>query len=121
MKTGRKEAPPLCTLRQFEEDYRGRHLLHGVIAEWAGRTPAAPAIVNHNSGETLDWATLERATSDLARHLLRLGFRKGDYLAASLPFLTGHILLEYACFKIGVIHTPLDLRLRPPEVLRSLG
>jgi acyl-CoA synthetase (AMP-forming)/AMP-acid ligase II len=110
-----------CTLRQFEEDYRGRHRLHGVIAEWAGRKPLAPAIVNHNSGETLDWATLERATSDLARRLLRRGFRKGDYLAASLPFLTGHILLEYACFKIGVIHTPLDLRLRPPEVLRSLG
>jgi fatty-acyl-CoA synthase len=115
-----KTAVPLCTLRQFEEDYRGRHLLHGVIAEWAGRKPRVPAIVNHTSGETLDWATLEQATSDLARRLLRLGFRKGDYLATSLPFLTGHILLEYACFKIGVIHTPLDLRLRPPEVLRSL-
>jgi acyl-CoA synthetase (AMP-forming)/AMP-acid ligase II len=119
--TGREEAPPLCTLQRFEEDYRGRHLLHGVVAEWAGRKPFAPAIVNHNSGETLDWATLEQATNHLARRLLRLGFRKGDYLAASLPFLTGHIFLEYACFKIGVIHTPLDVRLRPSEVLRSLG
>jgi fatty-acyl-CoA synthase len=121
VRTGREEASPLCTLQQYEEHFVGRHLLHGVIAKWAGEKPLAPAIVNHNSGETLDWATLEQSTNALARRLLRLGFRKGDYLATSLPFLTGHILLEYACFKIGVIHTPLDLRLRPPEVLRALG
>ena len=53
--------------------------------------------------------------------LVRLGFRQGDFLAASLPFLTDHIFLEYACFRIGVIHAPLDPRLRPAEVLRCSG
>ncbi|HDH97254.1 MAG TPA: long-chain fatty acid--CoA ligase, partial [Proteobacteria bacterium] len=31
------------------------------------------------------------------------------------------IYLEYACFKIGVICAPLDLRLKAPEVIRSLN
>jgi fatty-acyl-CoA synthase len=50
-----------------------------------------------------------------------MGFQKGDFFATSLPFLTEHIYLEYACFKIGVIHVPLDLRLKGPEVIRSLS
>jgi hypothetical protein len=29
--------------------------------------------------------------------------------------------MEYACFKIGVIHTPLDLRLRPPRIFVKWG
>jgi acyl-CoA synthetase (AMP-forming)/AMP-acid ligase II len=37
------------------------------------------------------------------------------------PLLNEHILLEYACFRLGVIHVPLDLRLPPAEVIRSLG
>jgi acyl-coenzyme A synthetase/AMP-(fatty) acid ligase len=57
----------------------------------------------------------------LAAELSRMGFRKGDFLAASLPLLNEHILLEYACFRLGVIHAPLDLRLQPAEVLRCLG
>src|ERR1035438_3892846 len=51
----------------------------------------------------------------------RMGFRKGDFLATSLPLLDEHILLEYACFRMGVIHAPLDLRLEPAEVIRCLG
>jgi acyl-CoA synthetase (AMP-forming)/AMP-acid ligase II len=31
-----------------------------------------------------------------------------------------HVLLEYSCFKIGVIAAPLDLRLSPAEVMRAL-
>ena len=53
--------------------------------------------------------------------LLRLGFRKGDFFATSLPFLREHILLEYACFRIGVIHAPLDLRLSAADVVKCVA
>ncbi len=109
-----------CTLRQYEEEFGGRHLLHGVLARWAARKPHSVALINHDRRHVVDWGAFEAITTGLAAQLLRLGFRKGDFLAASLPFLTEHIFLEYACFKIGVIHAPLDLRLRPAEVLRSL-
>jgi acyl-CoA synthetase (AMP-forming)/AMP-acid ligase II len=57
----------------------------------------------------------------LAAELSQMGFRKGDRLACSMPLLTEHILLEYACFRLGVIHAPLDPRLSPTELIRSLA
>lgn len=109
-----------CTLEEFESEYRGRHLLHEVIAHWAGLAPGAPALINHDRDHEVTWSAFDRSTAALARQLVRMGFRKGDFLAASLPFFTGHVLLEYACFRIGVIHAPLDPRLPPAEVIRCL-
>lgn len=110
-----------CTLQDYERDFRDRHLLQGVLAKWAAERPQAPAIINRDRRQQVDWATFEETATALAIQLIRLGLRKGEYLATSLPMLTEHIFLEYACFKIGVIHAPLDLRLRPPEVVRCLG
>ncbi len=112
---------PQCTVDQYEHAFAARHLLHKVIAYWARRKPDTPAIIHHDRGLVDTWATLDRDSAGLAMQLLRRGFRRGDFLATSLPFLREHILLQYACFKIGVIHVPLDLRLSPREVLRSLS
>lgn len=112
---------PLVTLDQFDRDYAGRHLLHSVVDHWASANPDRLAIVNATRGTRMTWSELRRGSAALAGELARMGFRKGDVLATSLPFLNEHILLEYACFRLGVIHAPLDLRLQPPEVLRSLG
>ncbi len=49
-----------------------------------------------------------------------MGFRKGDIIVTSLPFLAEHIILGYACARLGVMWTPLDLRLKPPEIMRCL-
>ncbi|MFH1574883.1 MAG: class I adenylate-forming enzyme family protein [Acidobacteriota bacterium] len=111
---------PQCTLEDFETAFAGRHVLHRIVSEWARHKPEAPAVISYDRGQAADWATLDRASSILALDLLRRGFRKGDFLAAVLPMSLEHIYLEYACFKIGVVHAPLDLRLRPPEVLRCL-
>jgi len=112
---------PQCSLRDYEREFQDRHLLQGVLAKWAAARPHAPAIINRDRRQEVDWTTFEETTTALAMQLIRLGFRKGEYLATSLPMLTEHVLLEYACFKIGVVHAPLDLRLRPPEVARCLG
>lgn len=112
---------PQCTLDEYERGYASRHLLDGVLRHWARLKPDAIAIIDHDRKREIDWITLEETSTALAAGLLELGFRKGDFLAASLPLLTEHIFLEYACFKLGVIHAPLDLRLKPPEVLRALG
>jgi fatty-acyl-CoA synthase len=111
---------PQCTLEHYERDCAGRHLLHQVVSWWAGRKPHEPAIISHDRDRTVDWATLDRVSSGLACELLRRGFRHGDFFATSLPMSLEHLFLEYACFKIGVIHAPLDLRLRRPEVIRCM-
>jgi acyl-CoA synthetase (AMP-forming)/AMP-acid ligase II len=112
---------PRVTLEHFETEYRDRHLIHAAVDHWAAQRPGDAAILNASGGAGLTWAELQRGSMALAAELSRMGFRKGDYLAASLPLLNEHILLEYACFRLGVVHAPLDPRLQPAEVLRCLG
>ncbi len=82
--------------------------------------PEAPAILSADGSSTVTWSEFDRITTALAREWLRLGFAKGDFLVTLLPLSVDHVLLEYSCFKIGVIVAPLDLRLSPSEVIRAL-
>jgi acyl-CoA synthetase (AMP-forming)/AMP-acid ligase II len=109
-----------CTQARYESAFRDRHLVHGALTHWAARKPDAPAILNATQGSCLTWRALLDESSAVAAALLRRGFRKGDFLATSLPLLDEHIVLEYACFRIGVIHVPLDLRLSDAERARCL-
>jgi acyl-CoA synthetase (AMP-forming)/AMP-acid ligase II len=90
------------------------------VAKWAKARPNAPALIGVENGRSVPWAEFDRLTTVLAGELLRLGFAKGDFLVTVLPFTVDHVLLEYACFKIGVIVAPLDLRLTATEVLRAM-
>jgi fatty-acyl-CoA synthase len=112
---------PQYTYEHYEQDYTDRHLCHGVIGSWAKKKPDALALINADTGAEVSWQRFEQASTAFALKLLEMGFKKGDFFATSLPMLTEHIFFEYACFKIGVIYTPLDLRLKGPEVIRSLS
>lgn len=109
------------TLERYETEFADRHLLHGVIAKWAREKPDQPAIIDAEKGVTVTYKQFDEAVTLRALKLVDIGFRKGDFLGTFLPLTIEHIFLEYACFKIGVIHAPLDLRLKGPEVIRSLG
>ncbi len=112
---------PQCTLETYEKEFADRHLLHQVVAKWAKEKPEALAIINADTKQEITWKQFDQTATALAMLLLKMGFQKGDFLATSLPYLTEHVYLEYACFKLGVIHVPLDLRLKGPEVIRSLS
>ena len=116
-----KSGVPQYTIEHFEKEYADRHLVHGIIAKWANEKPDHYAIEVVDTGKKYTYKEFDQITSALAMQLQAMGFEKGDFLATMLPFLAEHIFLEYACFKIGVIHAPLDLRLKAPEVIRSLG
>jgi acyl-CoA synthetase (AMP-forming)/AMP-acid ligase II len=111
---------PQFTLDDYERVFADRHLLHGVVAKWAKAKPEAPAILTLDDNRAVTWSDFDRVTTALARELLRLGFAKGDFLVTLLPLSVDHVLLEYSCFKIGVIVAPLDLRLSSAEVIRAL-
>ena len=108
------------TLDDYERVYADRHRLQDVIAKWAVERPAAPALLSVEGNRAVTWSEFDRFTTALATELLRLGFAKGDFLVTLLPMSVDHVLLEYSCFKIGVIVAPLDLRLSPAEVIRAL-
>ncbi len=111
---------PQYTLLHYERDFADRHLLHEVISKWARETPDHVAIIEFDTGKEYTYRQFDNITTAVALRLIELGFRPGDFFATSLPLTAEHVLLEYACFKIGVVHAPLDLRLKAPEVIRSL-
>jgi len=108
------------TLDYYESAMADRHLVHAAIHKWACEKPDRPALIDAHSGRCWSYRALKRAVTAWAIKLVDMGFRPGDFLATMLPFTPEHILLEYACFQVGAIHAPLDLRLKAPEVIRSL-
>ena len=109
------------SLEDFDTRFGDRHLLHSVLEKWARERPGHPAIISADTSQVTSWADLERITRGLAMRLVEMGYQKGDRFASALPLSTEHVLLEYACFRIGVIFAPLDLRLSTAEMIRSLG
>ncbi len=112
---------PSLTPNDFEKRFGDRHLLHGIVEKWAREKPSAVALVDADRKLEVSWAAFDHMATGLALRLLECGFRKGECFATLLPLLSEHVFLEYACFKIGVIFVPLDLRLPAAEVLRSLA
>ena len=111
---------PQYTWQDYERDFADRHLLHAVVAKWARELPDQAAIIEFDTGREVSYRQFDDQTTALALRLIEWGYGPGDYLATLLPLTVDHIFLEYACFKIGVIHAPLDMRLKPDEVVRSL-
>jgi fatty-acyl-CoA synthase len=105
------------------KDQRCRELYDGLlpnladyVARWARERGDAVAIVEHATGETVTWKRFDTAVSAFAAKLLAIGLRKGDVVATSLPLLKEHVFLMFACYRIGLVVAPLDLRLKAKEV-----
>jgi len=116
-----KHGVPMVTWKMYEDDYYDRHLLHEVVEYWAKEKPNDIAFISVNTGQEFTWKQFDDISTKLAYKLVEMGFEKGDFVATSLPFFPEHIFLEYACFKIGLIIVPLDMRLKPTEVLRCVS
>jgi len=92
----------------------------GVIEKWAKECPNKKALIIYDTSKEVSFKEFNEAINIMAFKLFNMGFRKGDIIITSLPFLYEHIILGYACAKLGVIWTPLDLRLKPPEIIKCL-
>ncbi len=94
--------------------------LHDVVVRFAADRPAAPALIQASSGATVTWRELESLTGKVASGLATAGLKPGDVVATRAPMTIEHVVFEYACFRLGLIHAPFDLRLTPAEIERSL-
>ncbi len=104
----------------WEEFNKYPHTICGVIEKWAEETPDKIALIIYDTEKQVTYKEFNGNIMAMALKLYNMGFRKGDILVTSLPFLYEHIVLGYACAKLGVMWTPLDLRLKPPEIMRNL-
>jgi acyl-CoA synthetase (AMP-forming)/AMP-acid ligase II len=101
-------------------NWRLGHLC-AVIEEWARLSPNKPAMIQHEDGRVVTYKGFARLIDFFALRLLDAGIKRGDRVATQLPTLPEHFALMYACFAVGAIAAPLDLRLQNDEVTRDLA
>jgi acyl-CoA synthetase (AMP-forming)/AMP-acid ligase II len=114
-----KEKDQKC-LRLFEE-LKQYPRMFDWVDRWAKEKPQNIAIIEYNTGEKVTYKDFATKSKAFAAKLLAMGIKKGDVVATSLPLLKEHVYLMYACFRIGAIIAPLDLRLKIPEVDRCFS
>jgi long-chain acyl-CoA synthetase len=80
--------------------------------------PDQPVIVS--LAGSLTWAELDDKSSRLAAHYLALGLEPGDRVASLMPNRIELLAHYLACFKSGLVTTPLNYRYTPPEIDHAL-
>ncbi len=96
-------------------------LVNSYIDKWANEQPDSVAMVQHEDGREITYKKFGSLIDFFALKLLDMGIQKGDCVATQLVLLPEHMALMYACFKIGAIVAPLDLRLSENEVVRDVN
>jgi len=95
-------------------------LLNSSIEKWAKETPNHVAMIETKNGEMVTYQNFQNLIEEYALSLLDLGIKQGDRVATMLLTSTEHLILMYACFKIGAIIAPLDIRLKENEVVQDI-
>lgn len=93
-------------------------------ADWVGnyaRTqPDAPALRNHDSGETRNWAQLDVRVGQIAHALVhKIGLGPGDRIVNISDGDLRHFELQFACARAGLVWVPLNFRHTVVELVRA--
>ncbi|HJZ61647.1 MAG TPA: class I adenylate-forming enzyme family protein [Miltoncostaeaceae bacterium] len=80
--------------------------------------PDGPALISADARWT--WRTLDELSDRLAQGLLGLGLRPGDRLASLMPNRPALVAHYLACFKAGIVATPLNYRYTAREIDHAL-
>ena len=67
------------------------------------------------------WRTLDDLSDRLAVSLLGLGLNPGDRVASLMPNRPALVVHYLACFKAGLVATPLNYRYMAPEIDHALA
>jgi long-chain acyl-CoA synthetase len=90
-------------------------MLHSLLDDTGTKFPLNTALVF--DGKSYTYADLCRLTRSLSAALLEQGVQSRDRIAFLLPNCLEIVLCYYACFKIGAIAVPLNIRF-PAELLQ---
>ncbi len=92
--------------------------LHDLLAAGLAASPEEDAMVS--AEERVMWRQLEDASLRLAGGYLSLGLAPGDRIASLMPNRIGLAIHYLACFKAGLVATPLNYRYTFREIDHAL-
>ena len=95
--------------------------LNDYIDHWSEKRPDQAAMIQYEDGKTVSYKQFRSYIDYFALRLLDMGIKKGDRVATQLVLVPEHVMLMYACFKIGAMIAPLDLRLKKEEIVRDIN
>lgn len=96
----------------------GLHTLGRWPADRARIDPAHVAVVDR--GVELTYAELEDRVENLTRRLRAAGTGRGDRIATLVGNSAEHVVLLFACARLGAALAPLSWRLAPAELARQI-
>jgi acyl-CoA synthetase (AMP-forming)/AMP-acid ligase II len=92
--------------------------LTDLLAAGLSTKPDEPAVLSLE--RNWSWRELDQASTRLAVNYRALGLEQGDRVASLLPN-RGELVIHYlACFKAGLVATPLNYRYQTPEIDHAL-
>ncbi|MFH1983245.1 MAG: class I adenylate-forming enzyme family protein [Pseudomonadota bacterium] len=91
------------------------------VDHWAAELPERAAMIQHEDGKVVSYARFRTLIDFFALRLLSMGIGPKDRVASLLVLVPEHMALMYACFRIGAIFAPLDVRLKDDEVVREIN
>ncbi len=77
-------------------------------------------VVLTSADGSMTWRELDDASTVLAAGYLGVGLRRGDRLASLMPNCPALVVHYLACFKAGLVATPLNYRYAAPEIDHAL-
>jgi long-chain acyl-CoA synthetase len=83
------------------------------------RSPDEAALLSRKGDAS--WSELEAVSNGLAANYLALGLKPGDRFASLMPNRIALIAHYLACFKAGLVLTPLNYRYTPREIDHALA
>ena len=92
--------------------------IRDLLSVGRNRPPDATALVSAEMRWT--WRALEATTGRMAANLLALGLEPGDRVATLMPNRTALLIFYIACFKAGLVVTPLNYRYTVREIDHAL-
>jgi long-chain acyl-CoA synthetase len=91
----------------------------GLLRAGLDANPEGLALISADTRWT--WRTLDDLSDRLAVGLLGLGLSRGDRVASLMPNRPALIVHYLACFKAGLVATPLNYRYMAPEIDHALA
>src|ERR671922_1739450 len=85
-----------------------------------GLDAAPDEVAIASAHRALSWRELDRAGAALAGGYRRLGLRPGDRLASLMPNRVDLVVHYLACFRAGLVATPLNYRYTSREIDHAL-
>ncbi|MBF0152587.1 MAG: AMP-binding protein [Magnetococcales bacterium] len=107
-----------CTILRAPQPAPRREISmwHDFIGEFAKKKPHHPAIIDKIANTTHTYHAMESLIQRWGNLLHARGIGQGDRVVWLAPACMEHILLFFACARVGAILVPLNHRLPPSEL-----